>query len=700
MKNQVTCEFGGRPLVIETGHLAKQANGSVLVKYGETVVLVTAVASKVKKEGIDFFPLTVDYQEKFYAAGKIPGGFFKREGRPTTDATLSARLIDRPLRPSFAEGYVNETQVIATVLSVDQQNDPDIAALIGASAALEVSDIPFLEAIAGVKVGYVNGEFVVNPTPEQFKESELNLLVAGNRNAILMVEGSAKELPEEKIVEALMLAHKSIKPVLDIQEALKKKVGKTKFKFEKFEEDKAIREKIKKSALDDIKKAYEISEKYERYEAIDQAKKKVLEKMTEGLEEDELERVKSCASYSFGTVKEEYIRGITLKGNRIGKRKFDEVRSITSEVGVLPRTHGSSLFTRGETQALVTVTLGTGDDEQMIDSIHGQSSERFMLHYNFPPFSVGEVGFMRGPGRREIGHGTLAKRALEAVLPTPEECPYTLRIVSEILESNGSSSMASVCGGSLALMDAGIPIKAPVAGIAMGLIKEGKDVAILSDILGDEDHFGDMDFKVTGTEKGVTAVQMDIKISGISKELMEKALEQARVGRIHILQKMAEALEVPRTDLSKHAPKITIIQVKPSQVGLIIGKGGSTIKDIIATTGVKIDINDDGVVCVVSPDAEASLKAQEMIHKLVEEVEIGKIYKGKIVKIVDFGAFVDILPQVSGLVHISEIDHKRINSVTDVFKVGDEIEVKCIGKTPDGKVKLSRKALLEKPTSQ
>jgi len=698
MKNQVSCEVGGRLLTIETGHMARQASGSVVVHYGETVVLVTATAAKEKKEGIDFFPLTVDYQEKYYSAGKIPGGFFKREGRPTSKATLSARLIDRPLRPSFAEGYVNETQVIATILSIDNKNDPEIPALIGASAALAISDIPFLGPIAAAKVGYVDGEFIINPTPEQAQKSELDLLVAGTRESILMVEGAAKELPEKTVLEALELAHKSFQPILDMQEELKSKVGKPKMEYEKYTLDGEVKKNVEKEGISLIKKAYSINEKHERYVALDEALKVITEKLTYGKSDDEAVELKAHIVSAYSVVKDEYIRGIILKEKkRIGGRKFNEIREITPEVGVLPRTHGSSLFTRGETQALVTITLGTADDEQMIDSIEGERSERFMLHYNFPPFSVGEVGFMRGPGRREIGHGNLAQRALEAVLPPAEQCPYTIRIVSEILESNGSSSMATVCGGSLALMDAGIGISSPVAGIAMGLIKEGSETAILSDILGDEDHFGDMDFKVAGTAKGITAVQMDIKIAGISQELMKQALEQAREGRLFILGKMRETIEVHREELSKYAPRIEVVFVKPDQVGNIIGKGGATIKKIIEETGVKIDIDDTGKVCIISSNAEAIKRAKEYVQQLTEEVEVGKTYAGKVTKLADFGAFVEILPKVSGLLHISELEHRRVNQVSDIVKVGDKVQVKVLEISPDGKIRLSRKALLEQP---
>ncbi|HLD73616.1 MAG TPA: polyribonucleotide nucleotidyltransferase [Bdellovibrionota bacterium] len=698
MKNQVSCEVGGRLLTIETGHMARQASGSVVVHYGETVVLVTATAAKEKKEGIDFFPLTVDYQEKYYSAGKIPGGFFKREGRPTSKATLSARLIDRPLRPSFAEGYVNETQVIATILSIDNKNDPEIPALIGASAALAISDIPFLGPIAAAKVGYVDGEFIINPTPEQAQKSELDLLVAGTRESILMVEGAAKELPEKTVLEALELAHKSFQPILDMQEELKSKVGKPKMEYEKYTLDGEVKKNVEKEGISLIKKAYAINEKHERYAALDDALKVITEKLTVGVSPDEVRELKAHIASAYSVVKDEYIRGVILKEKkRIGGRKFNEIREITPEVGVLPRTHGSSLFTRGETQALVTITLGTADDEQMIDSIEGERSDRFMLHYNFPPFSVGEVGFMRGPGRREIGHGNLAQRALEAVLPSAEQCPYTIRIVSEILESNGSSSMATVCGGSLALMDAGISISSPVAGIAMGLIKEGSETAILSDILGDEDHFGDMDFKVAGTAKGITAVQMDIKIAGISQELMKQALEQAREGRLFILGKMRETIEVHREELSKYAPRIEVVFVKPDQVGNIIGKGGATIKKIIEETGVKIDIDDTGKVCIISSNAEAIKRAKEYVQQLTEEVEVGKTYAGKVTKLADFGAFVEILPKVSGLLHISELEHRRVNQVSDIVKVGDKVQVKVLEISPDGKIRLSRKALLEQP---
>ena len=698
MIQQVSYEIGGRLLTIETGHLARQANGSVLVHYGETVVLVTAVAARVKKEGIDFFPLTVEYQEKFYSAGRIPGGFLKREGRPTTKATLSARLIDRPLRPSFPSDFGNETQVIATVLSFDNKNDPDLAALIGASAALEISDIPFQGPIAAVRVGYVDGEFVINPMPEQIQKSHFDFLVAGNRDGILMVEGGAKQVSEEEVVKGLMFAHKSLQSLIKIQEELKSKVGKPKMSYEALKEDENLRRQVEKEGLKLLQEAYEISGKNERYTKLAEIKESLVKKMTENLNENEVKDVKTGVVHAFENLKYDYLRQTILKNKkRIGGRAFDEIRDITCEVGVLPRTHGSSLFTRGETQALVTVTLGGSDDEQRVDSIEGESSERFMLHYNFPPFSVGEVGFMRGPGRREIGHGNLAQRALDAVLPSDKECPYTIRIVSDILESNGSSSMATVCGGALALMDAGINIKAPVAGIAMGLIKEGDNVAILSDILGDEDHLGDMDFKVAGTSQGVTAVQMDLKIGGISEKILREALAQAKEGRLFILEKMRQILEEPRVELSKYAPRIMVVYVKPEKVGEVIGKGGSTIKKIIEETGVKIDITDDGKVSIISSDAKAAEAAREMVEKLTEEVEVGKVYKGRVARVVDFGAFVDILPKVCGLLHISELDHRRVRQVSDIVKVGDEVQVKVLAINPDGKISLSRKALLERP---
>jgi polyribonucleotide nucleotidyltransferase len=686
--------WGGRPLIIETGKMAKQANGSVLVRYGETVVLVTATASKNPLEGADFLPLTVNYQEMRYAAGKFPGGFFKREARPTEKDILTSRLIDRPLRPLFPKGYSNETQVIATVLSADKVNDPDMAALVGASAALEISDIPFNGPIAGVKVGRVGGEFICNPTPQQLGESDVDLIVAGNKDSIVMVEGGANMVSEDVILDALIFAHDSMKDVFNLQESMKEGVGKEKWSFSPPEEDQELTSKVLELSEDKIKSYIKIAAKIERYAKLDELSAEVLEELTPLFEEREKE-IKA----TFDKIKKNILRDYVLTERmRIDNRGLKDIRSISSEVGILPRTHGSSLFTRGETQALVTATLGTSDDEQKVDTLLEEHYKSFMLHYNFPPFCVGEVKFLRGPGRREIGHGALAERALLSVLPDGDEFPYTVRLVSEVLESNGSSSMASVCGGSLALMDAGVPIKSPVAGIAMGLIKEGEQVAILTDILGDEDHLGDMDFKVTGTNDGITALQMDIKADGLTKEILRDALYQAREARLDILQKMTEAIEVPRAELSSYAPRILTITVKQEKIKDVIGPGGKNIKFITSETGVKIDIDDSGKVNIASADEAAINKAVAIIRELTQEAEIGKVYSGIVRRIVDFGAFVEIFPGTDGLVHISQLCEERVRSVTDVLKEGDEVQVKVLDIDKQGRIRLSRKAVLGKST--
>ena len=689
-KHTVELEFSGRTLSIETGRMAKQANGSVVVRSGDTMVLVTAVASKSAKEGQDFFPLTVNYQEKAYAGGKIPGGFFKREARPSDNETLTCRLIDRPIRPLFPETFLNDTQVMVTVISADQDNDPSILAMIGASAALEVSDIPFAGPIAGVKVGRVNGEFIANPSAEQLAQSDMEIIVAASRDAICMVEGGANVLQEDVLLDAIFFGHKAIQPILDAQEKLKAKAGVPKREVLLPVVDAELKSKVSELAYSRIKDAVRIVSKQERHKAIDS----VIDETIAALSGEYEGRGKQIKGF-VGDFEYELVRQHIIKdGERIDGRDTKTIRPIASEVGLLPRAHGSALFTRGETQALVAATLGTSYDEQRIDSLYGESKKKFILHYNFPPFSVGETSFRLGPGRREIGHGALAERALSAVLPDHDSFPYTIRIVSDTLESNGSSSMAAICGGSLSMMDAGIPLKAPVAGIAMGLIKEGAEVAILSDILGDEDHLGDMDFKVAGTAEGVTALQMDIKIAGVSREIMKKALEQAREGRLHILGKMAETLTGSRSDLSSYAPRITTIYVKTDKIRDVIGTGGKNIRNITETTGVVVDIDDTGRINIASSDKAACELAIKMIRDLTSEAEEGKLYMGTVKKIMDFGAFVEIFAGTDGLVHISELDTERVKNVSDVLKEGDRVLVKCIGVDKQGKIKLSRKEAL------
>ncbi|NVN97843.1 MAG: polyribonucleotide nucleotidyltransferase [Geobacteraceae bacterium] len=686
-KQTVEVEFGGRTLSIETGRMAKQANGSVVVRSGDTIVLVTAVASKSIKEGQDFFPLTVNYQEKAYAGGKIPGGFFKREARPSDNETLTCRLIDRPIRPLFPETFLNDTQIMATVISADKDNDPGILSMIGASAALEVSDIPFFGPIAGVKVGRVDGQFIANPTAEQLELSDMEIVVAASRDAICMVEGGAKVLSEDVLLDAIFFGHKAIQPILDAQEELKAKAGVAKREVIEPVIDVELKSKVQDLAYSGISDAVRIKSKQERHKAI----ATVIDETIAALSAEYEGKGKLIKGF-IGDFEYELVRrNITKDGERIDGRDTKTIRPITNEVSILPRAHGSALFTRGETQALVAATLGTSYDEQRIDSLYGESKKRFLLHYNFPPFSVGETSFRLGPGRREIGHGALAERALSAVLPAHDSFPYTIRIVSDTLESNGSSSMAAVCGGSLSMMDAGIPIKAPVAGIAMGLIKEGDDIAILSDILGDEDHLGDMDFKVAGTAEGITALQMDIKITGVSRDIMKKALEQAREGRLHILGKMAETLAATRADLSTFAPRITTIFVKTDKIRDVIGTGGKNIRNITETTGVVVDIDDTGRINIASSDKAACDLAIKMIRDLTAEAEEGKLYEGTVKKIMDFGAFVEIFPGTDGLVHISELDTERVKNVSDVLKEGDKVLVKCIGIDKQGKIKLSRK---------
>ena len=690
MEQKVSFEFSGRTMTISTGKMAKQASGSVVVQCGDTIVLVTAVGTKTAKEGQDFFPLTVNYQEKAYAGGKIPGSFFKREGRPTDSETLTCRLIDRPIRPLVPDYFLNDTQVMATVLSADEDNDAGILAMIGASAALEVSDIPFSGPIAGVKVGRVDGIFIANPTVAQQELSDIDIVVAASRDAVIMVEGSAANVSEEVMLEAIFFGKDAIQPILEAQVELKRLAGVPTRELTPPTVDETLRARVKELAYAKTKAAVRIKTKTERHNQMDAVKKETLEALL-----PEYEGCAKAIKGFLGDLEYELVREHILKdGERIDGRDTRTIRPITTEVGLLPRAHGSALFTRGETQAIVAATLGTSVAEQRIDSLYRESRKKFFLHYNFPPFSVGETSFRLGPGRREIGHGMLAERALERVLPSHDDFPYTIRIVSDILESNGSSSMASVCGGSMAMMDAGIPLTAPVAGIAMGLIKEGDDIAIISDILGDEDHLGDMDFKVAGTATGVTALQMDIKIAGVSKAIMKQALEQACEGRLHILGEMAKTLEANRADLSTFAPRITTIWVKIDKIRDVIGTGGKNIRGITEATGVSIDIEDSGKINIASIDKAACDLAIKMIRDLTSEAEEGKLYMGTVRKIMDFGAFVEIFPGTDGLVHISELDTQRVKNVSDILKEGDQVLVKCIGIDKQGKIKLSRKDAL------
>src|SRR6266851_1597214 len=678
--------WGGRPLVLETGKIARQADGAVLVTYGETTVLCTAVAMKTAKTGQDFFPLTVNYQEKTFAAGKIPGGFFKREGRPSEKETLVSRLIDRPLRPLFVPGFVNETQVICTVLSHDLENDPDIVALVGASAALTISGIPFLGPVGGARVGYIDGNFVLNPTLGEISRSQLDLVVAGTVDGVLMVESEAKELSEEVMLGAVIFGHREFQPVVQAIIELAETCAREPWSLPHHQlEAGAIEARLRETIGQMIEAAYREQGKQNRSNQIDAAKAQVAEVFS-----DELQH--AIALKLFKDVEKEIVRGAVLRGGlRIDGRDTRTVRPISCEVGLLRRAHGSALFTRGETQALAVATLGTGQDEQIIDALAGEYRENFMLHYNFPPYATGEAGRLGSPNRREIGHGKLAWRAIRPLLPTKESFPYTIRVVSEVTESNGSSSMASVCGASLALMDAGVPLPRSVAGIAMGLIKEPEGFAVLSDILGDEDHLGDMDFKVAGTERGVTALQMDIKITSITEEIMHVALAQARDGRAHILGEMAKALTGARDDVSENAPRITTISIPKDKIREVIGSGGKVIREITETTGAKIDIDDDGTIKVAAVDAGAAKAAIDWIRGIVAEPELGVIYNGKVVKVVDFGAFVNFLGAKDGLVHISELAPQRVGKTTDVVKVGDQVKVKVLGFDDRGKVKLSMK---------
>jgi polyribonucleotide nucleotidyltransferase len=689
---RVEMPLGRFTLSIETGRMAKQADGAVIVSLGDTVVLATACAQKEPRAGVDFLPLTVDYRENTYAAGKIPGGFFKREGRPNEKEVLTSRMIDRPLRPLFPEGYSCETQVVGLLLSADLENDSDTLAITGASTALFISDIPFENPIAAVRVGYWDGQCVVNPTSSELRtKSRLNLLVAGTEDAIVMVESGAQEISEAEMVRALSEGHAVIKQIVALQRELRSRVGKPKREVARKEVDGALRAEIEAALADPLLEAMKVKVKLESYARM----KQVRDAFLAGIPEDQAEKRAAVAPVYDG-LREKLLRSEILgHGRRLDGRRFDEIRTITSEVGVLPRTHGSALFTRGETQALVTVTLGTSEDSQIIDTVQEPDhKKRFMLHYNFPPFSVGEVKFLRGPGRREIGHGALAERALREMLPPEEGFPYTVRIVSDILESNGSSSMASICGGTLALLDAGVPVKAPVAGVAMGLVKEGDRWAILSDIAGEEDHYGDMDFKVAGTREGITALQMDIKISGITPEIMAQALEQARLGRLHILDRMAEALAAPRPNISAYAPRILTVRVPVDKIRDIIGPGGKMIRSIVERTGCKIDVEDDGRVSIASVDEAAARKAVAIIEELTATAELNKTYLGKVVRVVDFGAFVEILPGTDGLLHVSEMANHHVKDVRSEVKEGDQILVKVVNIDPSGKIRLSRKALL------
>jgi polyribonucleotide nucleotidyltransferase len=684
--------IGSHTLTLETGRLAKQADGSVVVRLGDTMVLVTACYAPNPRENIDFLPLTIDYREYTYASGRIPGGFFKREGKPSEKEVLTSRVIDRPTRPLFPGGWRHETQIIAMVLSADEKNDSDVLALTGASAALALSEIPFQKTIAGVRVGLVDGEYVINPTYEQRRQSRLDLVVAGSADGIVMVEAGAREVSEEQVVEALDRAHQAIGQIVATIDDMAREVGRTKLEVSRKEISRDFYREVEEKILVPLSEAMRIRGKLENYDRVDE----VLEELIASLPEGEVERRVEAKSI-FKELKEKVLRDEVLeRGVRLDGRTFDEVRSIWSEVGVLPRVHGSAVFTRGETQALVTATLGTAEDQQKIETLDGEGYKRFMLHYNFPPFSVGEVAFLRGPGRREVGHGALAERALLPMVPGEDRFPYTIRIVSDILESNGSSSMASVCGGSMAMMDAGVPLAAPVAGIAMGLIMDEASgrYAVLSDIAGAEDHYGDMDFKVAGTANGITALQMDIKVTGINAKVMREALLQARTGRLFILDRMAETLAEPRRNISTFAPRIITIKIPVDKIRDVIGPGGKTIRGIIDRTGVKIDVEDDGRVNVASADEASAQRALQIIQELTATPELNKTYLGKVMRITDFGAFVEIMPGTDGLLHVSEIANHRVKDVRDELKEGEQLLVKVINIDPTGKIRLSRKALL------
>lgn len=698
MSNIFSTDFAGRNFTLKTNYVAAQADGSIMVYYGDTVVLVTAVSLKSAREGVDFLPLTVDYQEMTFAAGKIPGGFFKREGRLNEREILISRIIDRALRPLFPKGYFFETQLVASVLSVDKENDPDVAAMIAASAALEISDIPFKGPIACVRLGRINGEFVCNASPEKMKESEFSIFMVGRKVTpsksgkpydveLVMMEGEAKEVAENIVVDAIKFGLEAIRPAIDLQDKMRAEVGKEKRPVAEVLPDNDLIARVSAEAMAGLKEGYSIARKLERYSKLGS----VREKVVKNIGGDDANLRKKVAAI-IEEIEQRILRDMIIQEKkRIDGRSSTDIRPISSEVGVLPRAHGSAIFNRGETQALAALTLGTSSDEQRMDYIVGEERRSFLLHYNFPPYSVGEAKSLRSPGRREIGHGALARKALVPVLPSVEEFPYTIRIVSEILSSNGSSSMATVCGGILSLMDAGVPVKDIVAGIAMGLLKEGDNVVILSDILGDEDHAGDMDFKVCGTEKGITAMQMDIKIDGLTEDILRKALAQARDGRIHIIGKIRETLAAPRADTSIYAPRITTVKVKEDQVRTVIGSGGKNIRQIISETGVTINVEDDGTVTIASSDAEAAARAVAMVKWLTEEAEVGKIYRGTVKKILDFGAFVEILPGTDGLLHISQISKERVEKVTDVLHEGDEVMVKVLEVDKQGKIRLSRK---------
>ncbi|HPL96211.1 MAG TPA: polyribonucleotide nucleotidyltransferase [Smithellaceae bacterium] len=701
MENTFSMDFAGRNFTIKTNYVAAQADGSALVSYGDTVVLVTAVSSRTAREGVDFLPLTVDYQEMTFAAGKIPGGFFKREGRPNEREILTSRIIDRAIRPLFPKGYYSETQLVATLLSVDKENDADVAAMIGASAALGISDIPFKGPVAGVRVGRINGQLVANASAEQMLESEMSLFLVGRKTVpgdagrpygveLVMMEGEAKEVTEDVIVEAIKFGLEAVRPMIDLQDRVRGAVGKAKREVQEEVPDEELIGKVRAEALPGLREGYGMPRKLERYGKLSEVREAVIKKIGA----DDAVLCKKVAAI-IEQLESRILRDmILIDKKRIDGRSSTDIRPISCEVGVLPRTHGSALFNRGETQALTALTLGTSSDEQRMDYVGGEELRSFMLHYNFPPYSVGEARPLRSPGRREIGHGALARKALVPVLPSAEQFPYTIRIVSEILSSNGSSSMATVCGGILCLMDGGVPVRDVVAGIAMGLLKEGNEVVILSDILGDEDHAGDMDFKVCGTEKGVTAMQMDIKIDGLTEDILRKALTQARDGRLFIIAKLRETLSAPRPDISMYAPRITTVKVKEDQVRTVIGSGGKNIRQIISETGVTIDVEDDGTVTIASADAEMAARAVAMVKWLTEEAEVGKIYRGTVKKIVDFGAFVEILPGTEGLLHISQIARERIAKVTDALQEGDEVMVKVLEIDKQGKIRLSRKEAL------
>ena len=696
MEKKFSYDLAGRKLEVSIGKVAEQASGACLVRYGDTVVLTTATASKEPREGIDFFPLTVEYVEKSYAAGKIPGGFIKREGRPTENATLTSRLIDRPIRPLFPEGYKNDVQIISTVLSTDMDNSPEIVAMNGASIALSISSIPFMGPIGSVVVGYIDGEYVINPNSEERKKSEMELTMSGTENAIMMIEAEAGILPEEVVLKAILTGHEEIKRICKFINEISKEVEVVKSELVLKEVNSELFDKINEFGREKISHAMKNKDKMARVELTSNAKKAIHEKFDIEYEDD----IKVIEEYNEAIISEVFRDQIINDKERPDGRKFDEIREIWSEVGVLPRTHGSGLFTRGQTQVLSVLTLGSMSEEQTLDGLTEDVNKRYMHHYNFPPFSVGDTRPLRSPGRREIGHGALAERALLPVLPSVEEFPYAIRVVSEVLSSNGSSSQASVCGSTLALMDGGVPIKDAVAGIAMGLIKEGDTVEILTDIQGLEDHLGDMDFKVAGTKDGITAIQMDIKIDGIDENVLRQALERAKVARLHILDKMKEVISEPRSELSKYAPKIYTLTIDPEKIGEVIGSGGKTINKIIEETGVKIDIEDDGKIFIISEEKENADKAIETISAIVKEIEVGEIYKGKVVRITNFGAFIELLKGKEGMVHISKLAHERVEKVEDVLKVGDLVDVKVIEVDKMGRVNLSRKALLPKPEKQ